>query len=258
MKSMVEANPKANNAKIHVRGQKRHCCTHTYKTQCRSKPWGLSPVRHWTLQGRQHLLTSIFNTAKKNTVFSENFSFSLCLATVSYTGMWTLIFPSKWHTSSVQVAIESSQVPRGSHTVTKSHFAQEILTDMEPLPFKALPWHLSFPPTYVRCSVVCFLSVSLSLCFFVPLYLFLLEETQSGNCICSGSKVQQTHTCSRSVPAHTLCCFSMGSRPVTGLKTSEGVLQEAVDKVTGRPYAPSCSNDIENYVTVTKKAPCRD
>lgn len=42
------------------------------------------------------------------------------------------------HSSAVQAAIESPQVPRGVLTVTKRLFAQQILTDSRPLSFKAL------------------------------------------------------------------------------------------------------------------------
>lgn len=41
----------------------------------------------------------------------------------------------------------------------------------------------------------------------------------------------------------------MGSRTAAGLKTSEGALQEAVDKVTRRPYA------LTARTMVTKRPP---
>ncbi len=143
---------------------------------------------------------------------------------------WTHIILSKLHISTVQVAIESSQVPRCIHTVTKSHFAQ----DTRSLPFKALLSHLSFPPSYVRCMPMCSLS----------LWMSLLEEIQPGNCICSGKVQTNTHTHTHTHTHVQLRCPSVHALlPLDGqsacyrLKTSKGALQAWVDKVTRRPDA---------------------
>ena len=130
-------------------------------------------------------------------MFSGNFSFSLCVNTEPNAAARAHLNLCKLHISAVQVAIESSQVPRRIHTVTKSHFAQELLTDMGFFALsKHLLLHLSFPPSYVRCSTVLPPSLSVSVSLSLSLSL-LLEETHPGNCICSGSKVQQTHMLKR-------------------------------------------------------------
>lgn len=66
----------------------KHAHTHTSMRTQKSKrnPLGLSPAWHWTLQGRQHLLTSIFNTAKKeeHCVLEKLFIFTLCECRTKY------------------------------------------------------------------------------------------------------------------------------------------------------------------------------
>lgn len=75
-----------------------------------------------------------------------------------------LILP-RLHVSAVQVAIESSQVPRGIHTVTKSHFAQEILTDMGAFDFQRTAFTSIFSTKLCKVSLV--LSPSLWVCVCV-------------------------------------------------------------------------------------------
>lgn len=145
---------------IHDRLRKTPLHTHTH-THTR-KPWGLSPAQHWTLQGRQHLLTSYFIvniTKKKNIVFSETLSFSLWEDTDHKTAARTHIIPSKLHVPAVHVAAESSHMH--SHCEEKWFYTRNL--DRRRLSKKCFDY-LSLPAEYVRCSAVWSPSLSLSVC----------------------------------------------------------------------------------------------
>lgn len=58
--------------------------------------------------------------------------------------MWRHIHLLWLHLSAVQVVIKSSPVPRGIHTVTKSHFARDILTDTGAFAFQSAAFISSF------------------------------------------------------------------------------------------------------------------
>lgn len=149
---------KSKHKNIHKRTGKTLLYTHRAL-----KPWGLSPAWHWTLQGRQHLLTSIFNTTKREHCVLRKLLISLCMNTETNTLVWTHIILSKLHICAVQVAIESSQVPTRIHAVTKSHFAQDTLTDRRFFALQSTTFTSIFPPLRKVFSDALTLSPSRSL-----------------------------------------------------------------------------------------------
>lgn len=147
---------------------------HTHTQNSLAKPWGLSPAWHWTLQGRQHLLSSIFYTIiKEHCLLRKLLIFtSFLFLHVQCQIQWTP------HTMAsilrcifaVQVATESSQsARRRSQSKLKAILCGKFWQTWGLLPFKALLLHLSFQPCYVRCSVAWSLNS-------LPTSLCLLEE----------------------------------------------------------------------------------
>lgn len=218
-------------------GWERHCWvhTHTHTIQTHTiirEPWGLSPARHWTLQGRQHLLIP-YLIRQKGTLCSQktphcHFERDPDLNAVG----WARAILTKLQKCCCLGGCRGSQVCRCVRTVTGMQFAQEIFWQTRGLWLSNRCFdYLSFSQNYVRCSAV--LSLCASKCRFSNQKLSVVAEFRRLAGAAEAIQHTQTQTCNTHgllLPDGQSACFT--------LKTSK----ESSLGVNGQGYKrPVCS-----------------